>query len=86
MAATVKPSSRKPTSARKRAAREAEQAARVLHSFAASLMSMEKQMAAAAKPTPTPRNWWRLQAGRFKDDPSFAHFAAQVRASRKEDR
>jgi len=31
----------------------------------------------------TPRNWWRLQAGRFKDDPTFADFVAQVQAARK---
>jgi hypothetical protein len=31
----------------------------------------------------TPRNWWRLQAGRFKDDPTFDQFVAQVQAARK---
>jgi hypothetical protein len=32
---------------------------------------------------PTPPNWWRVQAGRFKNDPTFADFVAQVQAIRK---
>jgi hypothetical protein len=31
----------------------------------------------------TPRNWWRLQAGRFKNDPTFPEFVAQVQAARR---
>jgi hypothetical protein len=34
----------------------------------------------------TPRNWWRLQAGRFKDDPTFSEFVALVRAARSQER
>jgi hypothetical protein len=86
MATTLKKSPSRRASAQKRAAREAEQVAKVLHSFAATLIALEEVAAARAKPAPTPRNWWRLQAGRFKDDSSFPRFAAQVQAARKEDR
>ena len=32
---------------------------------------------------PEPRNWWRLQAGRFKDDLTFSDFVAKVQEARK---
>jgi len=32
----------------------------------------------------TPRNWWKLQAGRFKNDPTFAEFVGQVQIARKQ--
>jgi hypothetical protein len=70
-------------SAQKRAAEKAEEVAAVLHSFAATLNSLDAVAPASRAPLPTPRNWWRLQAGRFKDDPTFSDFVAQVQAARK---
>jgi hypothetical protein len=39
--------------------------------------------AEAKRVAPTPRNWWQVQSGRFRDDSTFADFVAQVRAARK---
>ena len=66
-----------------RAAKKAEEAAKVLRSFADSLIQLDVVKAANGKPSPTPRNWWKLQSGRFKDDPTFAEFVKEVRAARK---
>jgi hypothetical protein len=79
---TRKPSNRRPT-AQKRAADKAEEVAKVLHSFAATLNSLDALNPPTRKALPNPRNWWRLQAGRFKDDPTFPDFVAQVQATRK---
>lgn len=70
-------------SAQKLAAQKAEEVATHLHSFAATLISLDALTPASHRPTPTPRNWWKLQAGRFQDDPTFADFVAQVQAARK---
>jgi ketosteroid isomerase-like protein len=78
---TRKPVTRR-ASAEKRAARNAEEAAKILHSFADSLL-MLNALKQPVRAKPTPRNWWRLQAGRFKDDPTFPHFVAKVQAARK---
>ena len=82
MAATTRKPGAIRASAQKLAARKAEEAAKVLHSFAATLNSLDES-SRAATPTPTRRNWWKLQAGRFRDDPTFADFVAQVQAARK---
>lgn len=68
--------------ARQRAARKAEQVGKLLQSFAADLNSLDESTP-AHRPVPTPRNWWHLQAGRFKDDSAFFDFVAQVQAARK---
>jgi len=65
------------------AAEKAEEVAEALHLFAATLISLDGSSPAKRTPAPTPRNWWRLQAGRFKDDPTFPDFVAQVQAARK---
>jgi hypothetical protein len=83
MAVSLRKKSSKRASAQKRAAQKAEEVAKLLHSFAVTLMSLEAGTSASRTPTPTPRNWWRLQAGRFKDDPTFPDFVAQVQAARK---
>jgi hypothetical protein len=70
---------------RLRAAKKAEEAAKILHSFAGSLIELDSLGTASGTPSPTPRNWWRLQSGRFKNDPTFAAFVAQVQASRKQE-
>lgn len=67
--------------ARKRAGQEVEDLIKALQSFRAVLTEQLKD----AAPSPTPRNWWQLQAGRFKDDPTFPEFVAQVQAARKRD-
>jgi hypothetical protein len=69
--------------AQKRAAQKAEEAAEVLHSFAATLNSLGALPHRHRKTAATPRNWWRTQAGRFRNDPTFAEFVAQVQAARK---
>lgn len=71
--------------AQKLAAEKAEEAAKLLHSFAASLNSLDELTPPARQPSPTPRNWWKSQAGRFKDDPTFAEFVANVQAARKQE-
>ena len=79
-------STRKPRSqiiARKLAAEKAEEVARVLHSFAGSLKALDASSPETRKSAVTPRNWWRVQAGRFKDDPTFSEFVAQVQAARR---
>jgi hypothetical protein len=83
MATVTRKSSRKRPTAEKRAAQKAEEAAKVLHSFAASLNSLDQLKPAIRKPVPTSRNWWRLQSGRFKNDPTFPDFVAQVQAARR---
>lgn len=79
---TRKSSSRRPT-AQQRAADKAEEVADVLRDFAASLQSLDALKPTAREALPTPRNWWRLQAGRFKKDPTFPDFVAQVQAARR---
>jgi len=79
---TKKLSNRRAT-AQKRAAAKAEEAAKVLHSLAVTLLSLDAFTPPGRMAPPTPRNWWRLQAGRFKDDPTFPDFVAQVQAARK---
>jgi hypothetical protein len=80
-------STRKPpgnrASAQKLAALKAEEVAKVLHSFATTLKSLDELKPAKRTPVPTPHNWWRVQAGRFKNDPTFSDFVAQVQAARK---
>ena len=76
---TLKRSGKQTNAAGARAARQAEAVAKLLYSFAASLKSLNDLTPTA----PTPRDWWRTQAGRFKDDPSFPDFVAKVRAARK---
>jgi hypothetical protein len=83
MAASTGKLASKAASAQKRAARQAEAAAKVLHSLASSLNSLHDSNRAIRKPAVTPRNWWKVQAGRFRDDPTFAEFVSQVRAARK---
>ena len=82
-------STRKPSpshaTAQKRAAEKAEEVAELLHSFAATLFSLDALTTASRKPPTTPRNWWRLQAGRFKKDPTFSDFVAQIQAARKQE-
>jgi len=68
-------------SAQKRAAEEVEEVAKALHSFAATLTSLDALTPAAR--AATKHHWWRLQAGRFRDDPTFPDFVAQVQAARK---
>jgi hypothetical protein len=79
-------STRKPSASRatagKRAAKQAEALAENLRSFAASLLSLEDATPATKV---TPRNWWRVQAGRFKDDPTFPDFVARVQAARRQE-
>ena len=79
---TRKSSVRRAT-AQKRAAEKAQEAADVLHSLASSLALLDSVTPVEGKPKPTPRNWWKLQAGRFKNDSTFSDFVAQVQASRK---
>jgi hypothetical protein len=69
--------------AQKRAAQKAEEVARVLRAFAASLNSLDALKLAVRGQLPTPRNWWRLQAGRFKKDPTFPDFVSQIQAARR---
>jgi hypothetical protein len=80
-------STRKPPTKRstpqKQAAEKAEEVAKALHSFAATLSLLDATKPAGRKAVATPRNWWRLQAGRFKDDPTFPDFVAQVQAARR---
>jgi beta-phosphoglucomutase-like phosphatase (HAD superfamily) len=83
MATSTRKSSTDRSSAQKRAAEKAEEAAEVLHSFAATLNSLDALTPASRHRTPTPRNWWHLQAGRFKDDPTFPDFVTQVQAARR---
>jgi len=78
---TRKPSKR-PASAQARAAEKAEALAHLLQSFADSLLSLDV-LPKASNRAPTPRNWWRVQAGRFRDDPTFSDFVAGVQAARK---
>jgi hypothetical protein len=87
MATATRKSSTSRTSAQKRVAKEAEQVAKHLHSFAASLNSIDASFihGHGANPKPTPRNWWKLQAGRFKNDSTFADFVAEVQAARKQE-
>jgi hypothetical protein len=75
--------SRKRVSPQQRAARKAEEVAKLLHAFAATLTSLDATTARLDPTKPNPRSWWREQAGRFKDDPSFAAFVAKVQAARK---
>jgi len=84
MAASTRKRSARRASPEKRAAKQAEELAKTLHSFAAALQSLAS-LGQPENPKPTPRNWWRLQAGRFKDDPTFAEFVAQVQAARKQE-
>jgi hypothetical protein len=69
--------------AQKRAAQKAEEVANVLHSFATALSNLDDSAPKSLKPTP--RNWWKLQAGRFKNDTSFSEFVAQVQAARRQE-
>jgi hypothetical protein len=83
MAAITRKSPAKRASAQKLAARKAEQAAKVLQSFAATLNSLDEPKPTSRRPTLTPRNWWKTQPGRFREDPTFPEFVAQVQAARK---
>jgi hypothetical protein len=80
--ATRKSASRRAT-AQKRAAQKAEEVAKVLHSFATALNNLDDSTPKSLKPSP--RNWWKLQAGRFKNDSSFSDFVAQVQAARRQE-
>ena len=62
-------------------AERAEEVATVLKSFAASLKTLNAANPTSAKPAQ--EKWWRTQAGRFEDDPTFADFVADVQAARK---
>ena len=77
-----KPSLRRP-SAQKLAALKAEEAANVLHSLAATLNTLEQSDREGRSAIPTTRNWWRVQSGAFRDDPTFPEFVAQVQAARR---
>jgi hypothetical protein len=81
MASTTRKPPATRAAAEKRAAKGAEELADALHAFAANLRSLER----AAAQKPTPRNWWRTQAGRFKDDPTFPEFVARVQAARRQE-
>ena len=70
-------------SAQKLAALKAEEAANVLHSLATTLNTLEQSSRANQRPIATSRNWWKLQSGAFRDDPTFPEFVAQVQAARK---
>ena len=83
MATVTRKSSASHLTPQKRAAQKAEEVAKVLQSFAATLNSLEASTPDSRTPAPMPGNWWRLQAGRFKDDPTFPDFVAQVQAARK---
>jgi hypothetical protein len=83
MATSTRKSQALRASAQKIAAQKAEEVAQVLHSFAATLNSLDELKPADRTPAPTPRNWWRVQAGRFKNDSTFSDFVAQVQAARK---
>jgi len=83
MATSTRKSSTSHATAQKRAAEKAEEAAKVLHSFAATLTSLDAMTPVSRARTPNPRNWWRLQAGRFKADPTFSEFVAKVQEARK---
>jgi hypothetical protein len=85
MTTSVRKSRGKPESAQKLVAEKAEEVASVLHSFAATLISLDQSAPPGGRsaPAPTPRNWWKVQAGRFKNDPTFAEFIAQVQAARR---
>jgi hypothetical protein len=69
--------------AQKRAAKKAEEVARLLHSFATALNNLD--VSPSKSQSPTPRNWWKLQAGRFSNDSSFDEFVAQVQAARRQE-
>jgi hypothetical protein len=83
MATTMRKPAARHATAQKLAAEKAEEAAKVLHSFAATLKSLDALTPPRDTRAPTPRNWWRMQAGRFNDDPTFGDFVAQVQAARK---
>jgi hypothetical protein len=83
MPTSVRKSPNRRATAQKRAADKAEEVAKALHSFAATLNSLDATNPATGRPVPTPRNWWRLQAGRFKGDATFPEFVAQVQAARR---
>jgi hypothetical protein len=71
-----------PKSPQRLAAKRAAELAEVLQAFAESLRTLDASVKLTSA-QPTPRNWWRLQAGRFKEDPTFAGFVRQVQACRK---
>lgn len=64
------------------AADRAAELAELLRSFAESLRSLDVSAKQAGERDVTPRNWWRLQAGRFADDPTFEDFVREVQAAR----
>lgn len=65
------------------AAQRAAELADVLQAFAETLRSLDASMTPGRKPGI--RNWWRTQAGRFKDHPTFSEFVRQVQDARKRD-
>jgi len=79
MSASTRKKSKPRTSPQTRAAREAEEVAKSLRAFAVTLNALDQNQPAK----PTPRNWWRKQAGRFAQDQTFPAFVAQVQAARK---
>jgi hypothetical protein len=83
MATVTRKASPSVATARKRAAARAEEAAKALHSLATTLTSLDALTHASRTPTVTPRNWWRLHAGRFRHDPTFYDFVGEVQAARK---
>jgi len=83
MPTAIRKSPARRATAQERAAEKAEEVAKLLHSFAAALNNLD--VSGSKSTLPTPRNWWKLQAGRFKNDPTFADFVAQVQASRKQE-
>jgi hypothetical protein len=85
MANSIRRSSTRRKSAQKRAAELAEEAAKALRSFADSLKLLETAASNGGKQTPTPRNWWRVQAARFENDPTFGEFVARVQAARRQE-
>jgi hypothetical protein len=80
---SVRSASGRGVSAQKRAAAKAEEAAKILHTFATTLNSLNEVKRASHTPTVTSRNWWKIQGGRFREDPTFNEFVAQVQAARK---
>jgi hypothetical protein len=85
MATSTRKSSGQRATAQKRAAEKAEEVAKLLHSFAQSLKSPEVSTSDGGQPRATARNWWRAQAGRFKDDPTFGEFVARAQAARRQE-
>jgi hypothetical protein len=83
MPVAQKKNGRDRAAAQRLAAKRAEEAAKVLHSLAETLAALNPAAPPTRQTKITPRNWWRLQAGHFADDPSFPEFVQQIQAARK---